>query len=72
MQRIAHQALKRGRSGIPTSRTIHASSAGAAVKAEMPAFDYVPSPYEGPSKAEVLALRKKYLSPGEALTNASS
>lgn len=32
----------------------------------LPPFDYVPPPYTGPSKAEVLALRKKYLNPGAA------
>jgi alanine-glyoxylate transaminase/(R)-3-amino-2-methylpropionate-pyruvate transaminase len=29
----------------------------------MPPFDYKPQPYTGPSKEEVIALRKKYLSP---------
>jgi alanine-glyoxylate transaminase/(R)-3-amino-2-methylpropionate-pyruvate transaminase len=31
----------------------------------MPPFNYTPKPYTGPSKEEVIALRKKYLSPGE-------
>src|SRR5438046_10723286 len=30
----------------------------------LPAFDHVPSPYDGPSKAEILALRQQYLTPG--------
>jgi alanine-glyoxylate transaminase/(R)-3-amino-2-methylpropionate-pyruvate transaminase len=30
----------------------------------LPAFDHVPEPYHGPSKAEVLALRQQYLTPG--------
>lgn len=30
---------------------------------EIPPFDYKPVPYTGPSKEEVLALRKKFLSP---------
>jgi hypothetical protein len=30
----------------------------------MPPFNHVPTPYKGPSKQEVIALRKKYLSPG--------
>ena len=33
-------------------------------RAELPAFDYTPPPYTGPGKAEVLALRKQFLSPG--------
>lgn len=32
---------------------------------QMPSFNYNPAPYTGPSKEEVIALRKKYLSPGE-------
>lgn len=32
---------------------------------EMPPFDYKPVPYSGPSKEEVIALRKKFLSPGQ-------
>lgn len=31
---------------------------------QMPAYDYTPPPYTGPSKEKVLALRKQYLSPG--------
>lgn len=31
--------------------------------AELPPFDHQPRPYEGPSAAEVLAMRKEYLSP---------
>jgi len=30
---------------------------------QLPAFDHTPQPYTGPSKAEVLAMRKSYLSP---------
>src|SRR3569833_1603506 len=30
----------------------------------LPQSDHKPSPYAGPSKAEVLALRQKYLTPG--------
>ncbi len=29
----------------------------------MPAFDYTPQPYTGPSREEVLALRREYVSP---------
>jgi alanine-glyoxylate transaminase/(R)-3-amino-2-methylpropionate-pyruvate transaminase len=31
---------------------------------ELPLFDHVPAPYDGPSKQEVLALRQQYLTPG--------
>src|ERR671930_403426 len=31
---------------------------------ELPVCDYVPEPYVGPSRAEVLALRRQYLTPG--------
>ena len=30
----------------------------------MPAFDYTPRPYHGPSRAEVLAARRAYANPG--------
>lgn len=33
---------------------------------ELPPFGYQPQPYTGPSKEEVLALRKKFLSPCES------
>ncbi len=35
------------------------------VPRELPAFDYTPKPYVGPSAEEVLALRKQHLSPCE-------
>ena len=31
---------------------------------QLPPFDHTPAPYQGPSKEEVYALRKQYLSPG--------
>ena len=31
---------------------------------QLPPFDHTPAPYQGPSKEEVHALRKQYLSPG--------
>ena len=31
---------------------------------QMPDFDHTPMPYSGPSKEEVLAMRKQFLSPG--------
>lgn len=36
---------------------------------QMPMYDYKPVPYTGPSKEEVIALRKKFLSPGAVLAN---
>lgn len=33
-------------------------------KAQLPIYDHQPEPYEGPSKAEVIALRQQYLTPG--------
>jgi hypothetical protein len=32
---------------------------------DLPPDDHVPQKYEGPSKEEVLAMRKEFLSPGE-------
>jgi alanine-glyoxylate transaminase/(R)-3-amino-2-methylpropionate-pyruvate transaminase len=34
---------------------------------QMPSYDHQPKPYDGPSKEEVLALRKEYLSPALVL-----
>src|SRR6187551_1892725 len=31
---------------------------------ELPVYNHVPPPYDGPSKEEVLALRQQYLTPG--------
>ena len=33
-------------------------------KASLPICDHKPSPYKGPSREEVLALRQQYLTPG--------
>lgn len=33
---------------------------------ELPPFHYKPNPYKGPSKEEVIAMRREFLSPGEA------
>lgn len=38
--------------------------AEAAAAPQLPPCDYAPPPYQGPSKEEVLSLRKQYLSPG--------
>src|SRR5260370_2271677 len=36
----------------------------APTRLELPVCSHVPQPYDGPSKAEVLALRRQYLTPG--------
>ena len=36
---------------------------------QLPPFDHTPAPYEGPSREEVYALRKQYLSPGQPFRN---
>jgi hypothetical protein len=36
-----------------------------ATEPQLPPFNHTPAPYDGPSKEEVHALRKQYLSPGE-------
>src|SRR5712671_723399 len=38
-------------------------AAGARAPLEMPGSDHVPKPYTGPSRAELLAMRKKYTNP---------
>src|SRR5205823_8938274 len=40
------------------------ATAPAARRAALPLAPHTPEPYTGPSKAEVLALRRQYLSPG--------
>jgi alanine-glyoxylate transaminase/(R)-3-amino-2-methylpropionate-pyruvate transaminase len=35
-----------------------------ATKLQLPICDHTPAPYDGPSRAEVIALRKQYVSPG--------
>jgi len=59
--------LNRLRSLRPLARA-YTSSAEAAVAGsalpELPPFDFTPSPYTGPSKADVLAQRKQYMNPG--------
>jgi alanine-glyoxylate transaminase/(R)-3-amino-2-methylpropionate-pyruvate transaminase len=46
-------------------RTFAAEPAHEKALPELPPFSYQPQPYTGPSKEEVLALRKKFLSPCE-------
>ncbi|HMA22138.1 MAG TPA: aminotransferase class III-fold pyridoxal phosphate-dependent enzyme, partial [Gemmatimonadaceae bacterium] len=44
-------------------RTTSASRGQAGARPEMPASDYTPRPYNGPSREEVLAMRKQYANP---------
>ena len=46
---------KRARSSLPAVEL---------AEPQLPPYDHTPAPYEGPSKEEVYALRKKFLSPG--------
>lgn len=48
-------AGKRARSSLPAAEI---------AEPQLPPYDHTPAPYEGPSKEEVYALRKKFLSPG--------
>jgi alanine-glyoxylate transaminase/(R)-3-amino-2-methylpropionate-pyruvate transaminase len=73
-----HQAglLRAARSAWPAEKLLLAglwrsqSSQAAPVDVDklpsLPPFDYTPPPYAGPSKQEVLAMRKQYLSPGRS------
>ena len=40
------------------------SSSAALPEMDLPDFEYVPKPYTGPTKEEVLATRKQFLNPG--------
>lgn len=53
--------------GYWRSQSSQAAPADSPVGPVLPPFDYVPPKYTGPSKEEVLALRKQYLSPGAPL-----
>src|SRR5215468_8051290 len=37
---------------------------GAVARRSLPSSSHTPAPYEGPSRAEVLAMRREYLTPG--------
>jgi alanine-glyoxylate transaminase/(R)-3-amino-2-methylpropionate-pyruvate transaminase len=45
-------------------KEVHVAAAIDVKKRALPPCDYTPKPYDGPSKEEVLALRRKYLTPG--------
>src|SRR5262249_29141356 len=47
-----------------TARRLIVSATASRKTAELPPCDHVPAAYDGPSKAEVVALRQQYLSPG--------
>src|SRR5262245_33881626 len=56
-----------GRSPPVTGRTVnpdHPAPAAPPRRTELPLTDHVPRPYDGPPRAEVLALRRQYLTPG--------
>jgi len=38
---------------------------------QLPPFEHTPAPYDGPPKEEVLALRKRFLSPGASAAPAA-
>lgn len=48
-------------------RWFSSSVSGEKTFPQIPSFKHTPQPYSGPSAAEVLELRKKYLSPCELL-----
>lgn len=59
-------ARSEGLGALPALRWFsQAAPADAAAAPQLPPFDFQPPPYTGPSKEEVLALRKAHLNPGE-------
>lgn len=71
MLRLQQQAALRALRGAPAVAGQWRSLAGQAAPADageapaLPPCDFKPPAYTGPSKEEVLALRKAHLSPGE-------
>ena len=73
MRRVSKNCLRQGLSRIallsPSEGSVSHGYASLAARQpsepQLPPCDYQPRPYDGPSKPEVLALRKKYLSPGQ-------
>ncbi|GAB4815989.1 hypothetical protein N2152v2_003035 [Parachlorella kessleri] len=53
--------------GTSLTRSLTALPEVASEGPKLPPFDYVPPPYEGPSKEEVMATRKQFLSPALSL-----
>ena len=52
---------------IASFRLFSSQAAPALTVPELPPCDFIPPPYTGPSKDEVLALRKQFLNPGNHL-----
>ena len=50
--------------GLWRGQSSQAAPVDTPVAPALPPFDYVPPKYTGPSKEEVLSLRKQFLSPG--------
>lgn len=50
---------------VASLRLFSSEAAPATTGPELPPCDFVPPAYVGPSKAEVLALRKQFLNPGK-------
>lgn len=59
-----------GRIGRSASLVARSMSSKPDSVAQLPPFDYDPPPYDGPSKEEVIALRKQYLNPGTSRRSA--
>ena len=72
MRRVSKHCLRQGLSRLallgPSEGSVSNGYASLAARQpsepQLPPCDYQPRPYNGPSKPEVLAMRKKYLSPG--------
>lgn len=63
-QRLAHLwSVPRGFASVPVEEA--SQTHAPAGNMEMPAFDFTPPAYNGPSKEEVLRMRKQHLSPGQ-------
>ena len=55
--------------GTSFTRSLTALPEVASEGPKLPPFDYVPPPYDGPSKEEVMATRKQFLSPGRSVSS---
>ncbi len=65
LSRSSLTRLGRLAQGLPALRSLSSAAPEPLTSAapEMPPFDFTPPPYTGPSKEEVLATRKEFLSP---------
>ncbi len=57
-------AAAEGAAAAPPRRALAAEAAPARAAPRLPPHNFAPPPYTGPSKEDVLALRKAYMSPG--------